>query len=206
MDPQTTKRFRMFLSFEKEEAWLEEMSARGLHLIKAPGLFYTFAKGQPKQRIYKMDFRIALKKAEREEYLNLFADSGWTYIPAGMSSTSFYFFSPADESGKDIFSDGVSKAQQHLRYAQAMLYTFLIAFLPYLSLYLSGSIRVQDVGYKTPGLWSMSGANFIGHFLFETPFVVLRLLGYFFPLLMLLLGLFFLLNSVRSYRKQLNQD
>ena len=65
---QTLSKFKLFLSIEKEEAWLEEMSRKGWHLVKTPGLNYTFEKGEPEERTYRIDFRFFNKQSELDEY------------------------------------------------------------------------------------------------------------------------------------------
>lgn len=198
----TKTHYPIFFSFEKEEHWLEEMSAQGWHLIKAPGFGYTFAQGQPEQRTYKIDFRYFKHNEDQEEYLSLFMDSGWNYVKPVKNQYNYYFYTNQEDASKDIFSDTTSKAQRNLRAAQYSAYTMLAVMLPYAALYLSGTIKLSEIGYLTPGLWEMQGVEFTQHFLFETPFVFLRVVTALFPVFIVLLTLFFYLRSYRSYKNR----
>jgi hypothetical protein len=196
------KIFRCFINFDKEEAWLEGMSAQGWHLKGVSSLgIYTFAQGEPEQRIYKIDFRQFKNKRDFEDYVALFADSGWTCLSPRTSAYNYYFYAPADGANREIFSDLPSKAQRNLRFATYMGYTLIISLLPYLTLYLSGTVKIGDLGYQTPGLWSMQGSEFIFHFLFETPFVLLRGFGGLLPFVLLAVCGFFIARSYQEYRK-----
>jgi hypothetical protein len=73
--------------------------------------------------------------------------------------------------------------------------------LPLIVVLLTGNANHFNPGYQTPGLWKMTGIQFMFHFLFETPFVVLRSSIYILPLLPLLLGLAFVLRYYLTYRK-----
>jgi hypothetical protein len=195
--------YKLFWDFEKEERWLEQMSAQGWHLIKIAGISYTFEQGTPEERIYKIDFRWLKRKQDVEDYLALFADSGWKCAAPRVAGTNFYFNSHKGGGVRDIFSDGASKAQRSLRYATYMGYSLVGSLLPYTVLYASGAFHVKDLGYQTPGLWNMPWREFIFHFLFETPFVVLRVSAGLFPLILLMVGLLFISRYYRQYRESL---
>ncbi len=198
------KVFKFFLNFEKEEAWLGEMSAQGWHLRRTSSIgLYTFEQGTPEQRIYKIDFRRLGRVEDLADYVAIFADSGWTCVTPKVNAYNYYFYTPAAGASRDIFSDRSSKAQRNLRFATYMGYCLLISLLPYFSLYLGGAVRVVDLGYQTPGLWSMPANEFFFHFLFETPFVLLRMFGGLLPVLLLLGCLFFVARSYREYRRAL---
>lgn len=197
----TYSTFKFFWSPEKEEAWLEQMSEGGWRLSKVTSLYYyTFIKSQPEKRVYKIDYRSFKEPGDREDYLAMFKDSGWQPVMEREVNYAFYFYALQDRARQDIFSDDVSRAQRNLRYANLMGCSLLPAFLPMLVLYLTGSIHFSNIGYQTPGLWQMSGSEFTFHFLFETPFVVLRTGVYFLPLIPLSLGLFFLFKYYLLYK------
>jgi hypothetical protein len=197
----TVTKYPFFFSFEKEEKWLKEMSAQGWHLIKAPGFGYTFVQGQPEQRTYKIDFRYFKRKVDQEEYLSLFEDSGWNYVKPSKNQSNYYFYTVQADASKDIFSDKTSKAQRNLRAAQYSTYIMLAVLLPNVVLYLTGTRNLRQLGYLTPGLWEMQGVEFIQHFLFETPFVFLRVTAALVPVFIFLITLFFYLRSYQSYKK-----
>lgn len=194
--------YKWFFSFEKEEHWLEQMSAQGWHFTKVSSFYgYTFVKGAPEKRIYKIDFRKLDPGKDRDDYIALFADAGWQCIEPARYNYSFYFYTTQDGAARDIFSDNASRANRYLRYAQISLMSLLPAFIPFLALYMINAMQPQKILYLTPGLWEMKGWEFIKHFLFETPFVLMRAGAYLLPALVLLFALFFLLRYVRLYRK-----
>jgi hypothetical protein len=198
------KAYRFFLNFEKEEAWLEGMSAQGWHLMRVSSLgIYTFEQGAPEQRTYKIDFRQISRQRDLDDYVILFADSGWTCVSPRPSAYNYYFYAPTAGANQEIFSDRLSKAQRNLRFATYMGYCLAISLLPYFSLYLSGTIRVGNLGYQTPGLWNMPASEFVFHFLFETPFVLLRAFGGLLPFVLVIACGFFIARSYREYHKTL---
>jgi hypothetical protein len=105
---------KLFFSWqdEQQEAWLANMSRRGLHL-KEPGAFgsYTFVQGSPQEFAYCMDFN---KGKAPEDYLQLIRDAGWEYLGkhAGWS-----YWRKEVQGGKvpDLFSDPESKTQKYQR-------------------------------------------------------------------------------------------
>lgn len=196
---------KIFVRFEKEEAWLESMSASGWHLVSANYGIYRFAGGQPEKRVYKIDCRNITKQADLVDYISLFFDSGWTSINPKKNVGNYYFYSLAVQPGKDIFSDKASRAGRYLRYAQ-LTGMSLIPMIPlYGALFATGVFKIGNWGYLTPGLWQMTGAEFITHFLFETPFVVLRAMGWMLPLLIAFACLIFIYRYYRVYRQELER-
>jgi hypothetical protein len=199
--------FKFFTSPEKEEVWLEQMALRGLFLSKVSSFYcYSFAQGVPEKRAYKIDYRSFRNPSDREDYLAMFNDSGWQAAMPREANGAFYFSRSQEGAYRDIFSDDVSRAQRNLRYASLSAYTLIPAFLPMLVLYLTGNIKFSNIGYLTPGLWEMTGTEFVFHFLFETPFVLLRSSAYLLPLAPVTLALVFLLRYFLIYRKAARQQ
>lgn len=199
--------FKCFAQPEKEEAWLAQMALRGWFLTGvSPFYFYTFEQGAPEKRAYKIDYRSFRSRDDREDYLALFKDSGWQPALPREANGAFYFTSSQDPARLDIFSDEVSRAERNLRYARLTAFSLLPAFLPLLVLYLTGTFSFGGAGYQTPGLWQMSGSEFWFHFLFETPFVLLRSLAYLLPLAMVAMTLVFLLRYYLSYRRAVSRQ
>jgi hypothetical protein len=128
---------------EKEEAWLEEMSAEGFHLV-SPGFFgrYTFEKGQPKDYVYRLDFVTPSDKAQKEVYLQLFADAGWTHL-GELGGWQYFRITADDHKNHEIFTDAESKIKKYQR-----LLRFLVIFTP---IYLS-PIYLQNFADET-GIW-----------------------------------------------------
>ncbi len=174
-------KFKIFVNFEKEEQYLNEMSLNGFALVKYNSLgVYTFKNIEPKAMNYKVDYRVFKNKMQFEEYVTLFDDAGWEHVYGTKSSGSQYFLPKSNtEQNSDIFSDKESKAERHKRlYAQCvssftLMLVYLIITMPSASK--NYSLFDFNTWYFTPGIWDKSGSDFWRAFIFETPFVVLRI-------------------------------
>lgn len=203
----TTKTvYKIYFSFEKEEKWLEEMSAEGWHLMKTPGVGYTFEQGQPEERIYKIDYRTLKNQDAVDEYVSLFDESDWICVNPQPKKNNYYFYTHKDNEINDIFSDKASKAQRYHRFANMLTYSIIVPILPFFGLYVSGVIDFNEIGYLTPGLWQMQGFEFFRHFLFETPFVLMRVSCGLYPFFILLLVLVYRIKAYRDYKTVLNGE
>jgi hypothetical protein len=112
----TVRKFRWFWAWqdEKEEVWLEEMSRKGYHLITValPGI-YTFAVGEPRRYVYRLDYQPYSKK-DRDDYLQLFSDAGWEHI-GGMSAWQYFRKEAGPGETPEIFTDVESKVAKYKR-------------------------------------------------------------------------------------------
>jgi len=121
----TIRQFRWFWAWddEKEEDWLEQMAQQGYHFqsVSLPG-FYTFEQGEPRSDIYRLDYFTNPK--DRENYLQIFSDSGWEYM-GEMNGWQYFRKQKSDSTANEIYSDPESKAQKYKR-----LLLFLVIFLP----------------------------------------------------------------------------
>lgn len=123
-------KFKFFMDFEKEEAWLDEMAADGWRLERVVPTFgkYVFTRLKddefcPKVRI---DLRIVPRK-EKYEYMELFNESGWKNICSSNINGQQYFRQISEGSSDSIFSDKSSEMQRDKRWGNllAILSTFL---------------------------------------------------------------------------------
>lgn len=126
MEQEMIIKFKWFWAWqdEKEEEWLGEMAAEGLHLdgFSFPTL-YRFREGGPAAYVYRLDYPGSTKK-ERPSYLQLFADAGWEHV--GDMGGWVYFRRPIQPGDPtEIFSDVESKIQ---KYSRVMM--FLIILMP----------------------------------------------------------------------------
>jgi hypothetical protein len=120
------KKFKWFWAWqdEDEEAWLREMSNEGCHLsgIGFPTI-YNFKSGEPKDYVYRLDYR-SHWKLDKDDYLQLFRDSGWEYVA---QMAGWHYFRQLAQSGEEleIYTDAESKIEKYQR---------LLAFLGILML------------------------------------------------------------------------
>jgi len=178
MSKNTLTKLRAFLDLDAEEAWINRMAADGW-LITRGGPIYRFARAEAGCHVIRLDYRMHDRKANREEYLQFMADSGWRHL-AGKSKQ--YFESTQPEMDSELFSDQESRSQRYLRMIKA--FSAILLWFVYFT-WLTGRGAGYSVGtllnprgfFLTPGLWQMQGFQFQRHFYFELPFAMLRGLG-----------------------------
>lgn len=200
-------RLKFFLSFEKEEKWLEKMSRQGWLLCKI-GLFYHFEKTEPMPRTIRIDYRDFRKKSDYSSYISMFEDSGWRHIAGTKGYGSQYFLKTGSDSTEDIFSDSRSRAGRYKRLCDMWL-CLAVCFLP---LVISNGIDLNyfltpKQWYLTPGLWELKGLAFLRAFLFETPFALFRGLSLGGGLLIFDIAfLCFAVKSLLSYHREIKKQ
>ena len=140
MDKKMIRKFKWFWAWqdEAEEEWLREMSREGLHLVRIGfPTVYTLAVGEPEEYVYRLDYR-SHYKMDREDYLQLFRDSGWEYVE---EMAGWHYFRQLARPGEEheIYTDAESKIGKYHR---------LLAFLGILALPLFlGIINTRDMPY-----------------------------------------------------------
>lgn len=218
-------KYRFFLDFAKEEAWLREMARQGWELTGV-SFGYHFRQTEPQDAVIRIDFRQFTGQDEYLNYRTLFEDSGWQHIAGSLKSGVQYFKrvrsgsnlsapggpgeAGADDSQpEDIFSDQLSRAERYRRISRFWLTMALVFLVILLALGLTGASDLRALVqpsrfYLTPGLWERSGEAFWSAFWFETPFALFRaLLLYSFPV-SLVLYFTFAIKSYRLYEKEKN--
>ncbi|HDR3906910.1 MULTISPECIES: DUF2812 domain-containing protein [Bacillus] len=125
---ETRKVFKFFAgwSLEKEEAFLRKMHQQGWALQKY-NIMYTFKETEPKDVIYKADFRLDYKdtKEKQKEYIEIYEMCGWKHV------TSFakwnYFCKEVEEENElpDIYSEKDTRIQK----LNELLLFFVIVFV-----------------------------------------------------------------------------
>ena len=136
MNRNTIRKFKWYWAWqdESEEAWLGEMSRKGLHLseVGLPGIYY-FNVDTPHDYVYRLDFQ-TMHRNERQDYLQLFRDAGWEHI--GQMSSWQYFRKEAKPGDvNEIFTDVESKIAKYKR-----LLTFLVPMYAMLIVILTGRV------------------------------------------------------------------
>jgi len=102
-----TKRWRLFIDYEKEEKWLNAMAAKGLALISY-GLFnwYIFEECQPGEYIYRIELlENRARSLESLQYIRFMEGQGvecvdtylnWVYFRKRTASGPFEIYSDLD--------------------------------------------------------------------------------------------------------------
>jgi hypothetical protein len=155
------KKFRVFFSFEKEEAWLNEMALKGWKFIgrSLVGIGYQFEKIESQALNIRIDYRNFAFTSEYLKYLQLFADSGWQHI-YGSNYGNKYFITTREDATEDLFSDHASKVGRYRRLCRASVILFLVILPFVISLY--GDFITRWLTYlhmllQVPGLWGYFG-------------------------------------------------
>ncbi|WP_459502673.1 DUF2812 domain-containing protein [Bacillus sp. C1] len=109
------KKFKFFAvwSLEKEEAFLRKMHQEGWALQNY-NFMYTFKKTEPKDVVYKADFKLDYRNslAKQKEYLEIYEMSGWKYVT---SFTKWHYFCKEvgeDNELPDIYSEKETKIEK----------------------------------------------------------------------------------------------
>jgi hypothetical protein len=199
------KKYRYFTDIDCEEQWLNKMADKGYGL-KGKGFFsYRFAdEATSDPSIVKIDYRTFKHPEDFTDYRTLFEDSGWKHL---FSSQGLHYFRKENSSASDdIFSDAESRAGRYKRLFQAYFALSFIFLSFILTLFTANDlntdlfIRPQSL-YYTPGLWDKTGATFIGAFLFETPFALMRGGAGWIVLLSALSFFYLFVKTYKKYRK-----
>lgn len=98
---------KIFFNFEKEEKWLNEMAAKGLHLVHYSIAKYVFEKGEPGEYIYRLELldQLALHP-ESKAYIQFMGESGVECVSA--YGRWVFFRKKASEGTFDLFTNNES--------------------------------------------------------------------------------------------------
>lgn len=138
---------------QEQEAWLREMAQRGLHLQEVDMLWrYTFLSGPASDTVYRMDARVASRKAD---YRQLMEDAGWQ-LATTSDNWSYWRQSAVAGRPMEIFSDVESRLAQY-KLVMFMYAGGLLAIMPAFHLLstrstLSTPVKIGLVALYVPGL------------------------------------------------------
>ncbi|WML44353.1 DUF2812 domain-containing protein [Neobacillus sp. PS3-40] len=181
------KKFKFFFNIVEEEQWLNKQLQKGYCSTNISGLGIYMFKKTNKAYIIRLDYRDYLSANKFEEYKTIYEDFGWTHMKGSRLGSIHYWQKTAD-SQNEIFSDRQSYVQY---YKRLMNYSLSLAVT---LLMISYMVYKDSSLYETKGIWDMEGSLFWKAFLFETPFVIIKLI----PLIMSIL---FGINYFKAYRQ-----
>lgn len=200
-------KLKIFLSFDKEEAWLTAMLHDGWLLSKA-GFGYTFEPlpTAAPNGLIKIDYQNSMAASEFANYVSLFADCGWKHLCKGQFGGAHYFLKPDPHADEDIFSDGPSRASRYKKISWVWVSLFCAYFvlcITFMRNYDWSSLASPRLWFYTPGLWERGGLSFWVGILLELPFVFWREFAIFIYLIgFILIGLYLLWCYI-MYKKSL---
>jgi len=107
-------KWRLFINFEKEEQWLNNMAAKGLNFISCKFARYTFEEGPPAEYIYRLELLKGAPTDEQvENYLATMEDYG---IECVYIYNNWAFFRKKAADGPfEIYTDFESRVDHYKR-------------------------------------------------------------------------------------------
>lgn len=127
---ETKKQYKYFTIFdyEKEQDYLRQMHRSGWRFVKVTGLgTYHFEKCQGQDVVYQLDYNQE-GLANKEEYVQMFADCGWEYIQDIMGYRYFRKAVSEDGEAEGIFCDEQSRHQMLERVLKGRMTPLLLLF------------------------------------------------------------------------------
>ena len=157
MEKKIVYRIATVADYDREALYLRKMHAEGWKLKEVThsnlvvAVKYTFAKCQPEQVSYQLDF-YPMEKSERASYLQLFKDCGWEHIT---DFNSFSYFRKAHseiESNAEfeIYNDAAGK----LAMVNRILRLRLVPVLFLLAIHIPFLLKLLNRS-NAYGLWSL---------------------------------------------------
>jgi len=111
---------KLFMNYEKEEAWLNQMAAKGLAFENYTPTRYVFEDSQPGEYIYRIELLDKLpSRPESQKYLHFMEENGVEFIASYLRWV--YFRKKAADGAFDIYSDIDSKLKHYRRVNQLWL-------------------------------------------------------------------------------------
>lgn len=108
------KVIRLILDFEKEEGWLNEMSAKGLHFISYSFPQYLFEEGVPGEYTYRLELlKHHPQHMESQAYIKFLEDTGVECVDTFWNWA--YFRKKASDGPFEVYTDYASKIRHYQR-------------------------------------------------------------------------------------------
>lgn len=171
---------KAYWNYEKEEQWINEMCAKGMHLVNYNWTKYTFEEGERGEYIYRIEMLENLPThAESVAYIKFLEENGVEHVSSYMRWV--YLRKKAADGPFDVYTDRDSKLRHFKR-----INTFWVT-LGFMELAIGlGNLGLVASLVASGEAVSLNGANFVG------------------GTLCTVLGIFFLLMS-QSIRKKIRR-
>lgn len=106
------KVWKIFINFEKEEKWLNDMAAKGMHLVDYSIGRYLFEEGPPGEYEYRIELLEHLpSNAQSRAYIKWMEDSGVECVASYFRWV--YFRKKASDGPFDLYSDYESRIKHY---------------------------------------------------------------------------------------------
>jgi hypothetical protein len=105
---------KLFVDFEKEEKWINEMAAKGLNFTSYSIGRYSFQEGKPGEYIYRLELlKLDPAHAESQAYIKFMEEAGVECVDTYMRWV--YFRKKAEDGAFDLYSDYESRIKHYQR-------------------------------------------------------------------------------------------
>ncbi len=132
--------------FEKEEKWLNEMAAKGMHLTDVGFCRYVFEEGTPGEYQYHLEWLPQLPThPESLAYIRFIEETGAEHV--GSLKKWVYFRKRVTEGAFDLFSDLDSRIS-HFRWVARLTGTLLVLGSAY---FIALLLHLFSLGRHAPG-------------------------------------------------------
>jgi len=112
--------WKFFMNYEKEEAWLNDMSAKGLAFTDFFFCRYSFNTGVPGEYIYRIELlENSPTHQKSKQYIKFMSENGVEHIASWLSWV--YFRKKAEHGSFDIYSDIDSRIAHYKRIGMLFL-------------------------------------------------------------------------------------
>ena len=115
---------KVFYDYEKEEAWLNSMAAKGMAMTDYTWLRYTFEDCTPGEYIYRIEYiEHKANHPETHRYIRFMEESGVEHITTFQTGlwTWVYFRKRAADGPFEIYSDMESRIKHYRRISNVWL-------------------------------------------------------------------------------------
>lgn len=131
--------YKAYYNFEKEEAWLNMMSAKGYNLISYTAIKYIFEKTNDTDYIYRIEYLDEGKSKDNlENYLEFLEESGIEFV--SRYNNWIYLRCKANCGRFDLFTDLDSK----IKHYKSILKTYTTLMLCLLPIFISSMVSLNN--------------------------------------------------------------
>lgn len=110
------KVYKLFVDYEKEERWINEMAAKGLHLVACSFPQYIFEEGTPGEYTYRLELlENSPSGVEGRAYIKFVEEAGVECVDTLWRWA--YFRKKAADGTFDVYTDSASKIRHYRRVA-----------------------------------------------------------------------------------------
>jgi hypothetical protein len=145
--------WKLYTDYEKEEQWLNDMSAKGFHMVYYTPLRYVFEEGTPGKYTYRIELLDQLPShPESRAYIRFMEEAGAEHVASILRWV--YFRKPAADGTFEIYSDIDSRIRHHQKIA------LMLGVIGGVNVMI-GLINMANFRINAPSVWRMPLGNIV---------------------------------------------